>query len=107
MSAYLIIRLKIIDEDKIAKYREVTPSILEKYKGKFIARDNSVITLEGTKESRRVVIIEFPSMVEAKGFYHSTEYQEAIKLREGGAEVEFIAVDGIQRNKKCNKKSTK
>ena len=96
MSAYLIVRLKITDEDKIAKYREITPPILEKYKGKFIARDSNVTTLEGKKESRRVVIIEFPSMVEAKGFYHSTEYQEAIKLRESGAEVEFIAVEGVE-----------
>jgi len=95
MSAYLIVRLDITDEDKIAKYREVTPPIIKKYKGKFIARDSSVVTLEGNLESRRVVIIEFPSMTEAKGFYHSPEYQEAIKLREGGAEVEFIAVEGI------------
>jgi len=95
MSAYLIVRLDITDEDKIAKYREVTPLIIKKYKGKFIARDSSVVTLEGNVESRRVVIIEFPSMIEAKGFYHSLEYQEAIKLREGGAEVEFIAVEGI------------
>ena len=95
MSAYLIVRLKITDEDKIARYREATPLILEKYKGKFIAKDSNVTTLEGKKEFRRVVIIEFPSIVEAKGFYHSLEYQEAIKSREGGAEVEFIAVDGV------------
>ena len=90
MSAYLIVRLDISDEDKIAKYREVTPLIIKKYKGKFIAKDSSVVTLEGNVESRRVVIIEFP-----KGFYNSPEYQEAIKLREGGAEVEFIAVEGV------------
>ena len=95
MSAYLIVRLKIIDEDKIAKYREITPPILEKYYGKFIARSSEVITLEGKEESRRVVIIEFPSMKDAIGFYNSTEYQEAIKVRKGGADVEFIAVDGV------------
>jgi uncharacterized protein (DUF1330 family) len=95
MSAYLIVRLDIKDEDKIAKYREVTPAILKKYKGKFIARDSNVVTLEGNIESRRVVIIEFPSMIEAKGFYNSSEYQEAIKLREGRAKVEFIAVEGV------------
>ena len=95
MSAYLIVRLDITDEDKIAKYREVAPTIVKKYKGKFIARDSSVVTLEGNVESRRVVIIEFPSMIEAKEFYNSPEYQEAIKLREGGADVEFIAVEGI------------
>ena len=96
MSAYLIVRLNITDEQKIEEYRKITPPIIKKYKGKFIARDSNVTTLEGKKESRRVVIIEFPSMVEAKGFYHSTEYQEAMKLREGGAEVDFIAVEGVE-----------
>ena len=95
MSAYLIVRLNITDEKKIEKYRELTPPIIKKYQGKFIAKSSEVITLEGQKESRRVVLIEFPSMEEATRFYNSTEYQEAIKIREGGAEVEFIAVDGI------------
>ena len=95
MSAYLVVRLNITDEKKIEKYREVAPVIVKKYHGKFIARSSEVITLEGEKESRRVVIIEFPSMEEATEFYNSSEYQEAIKIREGGAEVEFIAVDGV------------
>lgn len=95
MSAYLIVRLNITDEKKIEEYRKITPPIIKKYHGKFVARSSEVITLEGEKESRRVVIIEFPSMKDATGFYNSTEYQEAIKIREGGADVEFIAVDGI------------
>jgi len=95
MSAYLIVRLNITDEKKIEQYRTLTPPIIKKYRGKFIAKSSEVITLEGKKESRRVVIIEFPSMEEATGFYKSFEYQEAIKVRQGGAEVEFIAVDGI------------
>ena len=95
MSAYLIVRLEITDEEKMKSYREVTPAILKKYNGVFIARDNNVTTLEGKKESRRVVIMEFPSMEKAQGFYNSSEYQEAMKLREGGADVEFIALEGI------------
>jgi len=95
MSAYIIVRMHITDEAKIQKYREATPPALEKYGATFIARSNDVLTLEGEKETRRVIIIKFDSMEKAKGFYYSSEYQEAMKEREGGAEVEFIALEGV------------
>jgi uncharacterized protein (DUF1330 family) len=55
-----------------------------------------VVTLEGPIETRRVVIIEFPELADAEAFYHSSEYAQARKLREGIAVAEFIAVEGVQ-----------
>jgi uncharacterized protein (DUF1330 family) len=51
--------------------------------------------LEGPDENRRIVVIEFPSLDDAKKFYYSNEYEEAIKLRSSVAEFEIIAVDCI------------
>lgn len=42
-----------------------------------------------------MVIIEFPNLDEAKRFYHSPEYAEAIKLRRDAAEFELVAVEGL------------
>jgi uncharacterized protein (DUF1330 family) len=55
-----------------------------------------MVTLEGPEETRRVVIIEFPSIDEAKAFYHSNEYQYARTLREGGANAQFVVLAGEQ-----------
>ena len=33
-----------------------------------------MVTLEGQEETRRIIIIEFPSLDDAKQFYHSEEY---------------------------------
>ena len=60
-----------------------TPPIIEKYRGKFIARGGPAVTLEDHAETRRIVLIEFPDLTDAEVFFHSQEYSEARKLREG------------------------
>jgi uncharacterized protein (DUF1330 family) len=94
MSAYIIARVNIKDQDHYRHYLAVTPSIIEKYGGSAIARSEEPLTLEGPEETRRIVILQFPSVEKAKGFYHSPEYREARKLREGAAVGELILIDG-------------
>jgi uncharacterized protein (DUF1330 family) len=96
MAAFLIARVNILDMNKYKQYLNVSPKIIEKYGGKYIARAGETVTLEGPEETRRVVIIEFPSLQRAKEFYNSIEYQEAKNLRNDAAIGELLVVDGIQ-----------
>lgn len=96
MPAYIVARVDVDDPALLKDYLAATPPIVEKYHGRFIVRGGSTVTLEGPKESRRIVIIEFPDMTDATAFYHSKEYSEARKLREGIAVAELIVVDGIK-----------
>lgn len=95
MASYVVIRVRTNDPGKLKDYQQVAPSIIEKYSGKFLARGGEIVTLEGPEENRRIIIIEFPGLKEAKEFYNSHEYQNAIKLRSGVAEFELIAIDGV------------
>lgn len=95
MAAYLIARVEVEDITLLKDYLAATPPIIEKYHGKFMARGGTTITFEGPEETRRIVLIEFPSLSDAEAFYHSREYEKARKLREGVAVAEFIAVDGV------------
>ena len=95
MPAYLIARVDVTDREQYRHYLSATPSIIEKYGGKAIARSTEPITLECPDETRRIVLLQFPSVEKAKEFYHSPEYQEARKLREGTAIGELVVVDGI------------
>jgi uncharacterized protein (DUF1330 family) len=95
MSAIIIIRVQVSNPSKLKSYQDVAPSIIEKYKGKLKVRGGEVVTLEGPDDNRRIVVIEFASLNEAKNFYYSDEYEAAIKLRNGAAEFEMIAVDCI------------
>ena len=95
MTAYIIARINVTDMTQYKEYTKLTPGIIEKFGGKFIARGGEVTTLEGAEEENRVVLLEFPTAEAAKDFYNSDEYQAAIKVREGASEGQFIVVDGV------------
>jgi len=95
MAAYLLARVGVTDWDRYKEYTKKTPGAIAKYGGKFIVRAGEMVTLEGPEETRRVVLIEFPSLEKAKEFYYSKEYQEAKKLRESAAKGQFLAIDGV------------
>lgn len=95
MAAYLIARITVTDMEQYQEYIRLTPAIIEKFGGRFIARGGEVITLEGPEETSRVVLVEFPSVADARAFYDSPEYQHAISVREGAATAHFVVVEGL------------
>lgn len=95
MPSYLLIRVTVTDPERYRQYMAVTPGILAQYGGRFIARGGKSVTLEGSEETRRLALVEFPSLEAAKAFYASSEYQAAKALRDGACEAEFIALDGL------------
>ena len=96
MAAYMIARVDVTNWDKYQEYMKVTPGLIEKYDGKFIARGGDLVTLEEPEESQRIVIVEFPTLEKVKAFYNSPEYQDAKRLRAGAATAQFIAISGTE-----------
>ncbi|WP_417515036.1 DUF1330 domain-containing protein [Minwuia sp.] len=95
MTAYVIARVNVTDPDKYENYKALAPAAIKKYGGEYLARGGAVELLEGPDETRRVVILSFPDMDAARGFYNSPEYQAAKKEREGAAEGQFLIVEGL------------
>jgi uncharacterized protein (DUF1330 family) len=94
MSAYIIVRVDVRDWDKYREYTRHTPRVLAKFGGRFIARGSEPIVLEGPEEKRRIVLIEFPSLDQARAFYESDDYKAIKKKREDAGEAQLLAVDG-------------
>lgn len=95
MPAYVLVKVNAPDPEKLKPYQEVAPIAVKKYNGKILARGGDVVSLEGIAENRRIVMLEFENLSDAKSFYHSDEYQKAVSLRAGVAEFEMIAFDGV------------
>lgn len=93
--AYVIAQVDVTNATQYAEYAKLTPDIIAKYGGRFVARAGRTATLEGPPAKPRVVIIEFPSFDAAQQFYASPEYTAARKLREGAASAQFVAVEGL------------
>ncbi len=96
MPACLIARVDVTDWDRYRQYTQATPGVIAKFGGRFVARGGQMVTFEGPAETRRVVIIEFPSLDQLKTFYQSAEYAEVKKLRAGAATGQFLAVEGLE-----------
>ena len=94
MPAYIIARVEVTDWTRYREYTKATPAAVARYGGKFIIRGGEITTLEGEPETRRLVVIEFPSLEQAKAFYQSPEYSQVKTLRAGAAVGQFLAIDG-------------
>src|ERR1043165_6930945 len=94
VGGYIVARVDVRDWEAYREYMRHTPRVIQKFGGRFIARGGETVTLEGPEEALRVVLIEFPSLEQAKAFYQSPEYAQTKRLREGGGEAQFVAVEG-------------
>ncbi|WP_277964079.1 DUF1330 domain-containing protein [Pseudomonas sp. RIT-To-2] len=95
MPAYLIGKMHVTDADRYGEYKKLTPEIVEKHGGRFLSRGGDKTMLEGDDETRRVVLVEFPSVREARQFYDSVEYAAARSLRNGAAaHMQLFIIEG-------------
>ena len=91
---YIIGIIDVTDQSKYGEYMKLSPAVVEKLGGHFVARAGNTKVLEGLPVTGRVVILEFPSFDRAEQFYNSPEYQALRKVREGAATVQFILIEG-------------
>ena len=94
MAAYIIDLADVTDRERYGDYAKATPAVVAQFGGRFIARGGRTRTLEGPTETRRTVILEFPTFEQAEAFYQSETYQRVKELRAGAANATFLLVDG-------------
>jgi len=96
MPAYVISEVEILDEARADIYRARASASIETYGGRYIVRAAPVELVEGERNARRrFVIVEFPSMARAREWYASTEYAEALKVRDGALTRTLTFVEGV------------
>jgi uncharacterized protein (DUF1330 family) len=95
MPAYLIYRAHVHDADAYRAYMTRTPEAIAAFGGHFLARGGDTVTLEGTPETARVIIVEFPTLEAARAFYDSDVYRATMPFRRDCAQVQMVIVDGV------------
>jgi len=93
---YLIARVGIDDLDTYKQYLARSPGVTAEFGGKFLVRGGQSHTAEGEEETRRLVVMEFPSFAAAKECYYSEAYQEIKAIRAPAGEAQFVLVDGVE-----------
>ncbi len=94
MKGYLIVEVEVTDPAAYEKYRAIAPAILERHGGRIIVRGGRMESVEGGWSPERLVVAEFPSFDQAQAFYHSPEYQRAVRLRLAAAKCKGVLIEG-------------
>ena len=94
MPAYIIIEIEIKDQKMFDEYKKLATDTIALYGGKYLVRGGETEILEGDWIPNRIVILEFPSMDQAKKWYSSEEYAPAMKLRNMSADSDMILAEG-------------
>jgi uncharacterized protein (DUF1330 family) len=95
MPAYVIVDLTVTNLPTMEEYRKRVPATLAAYGGRFLVRGGAHQTVEGDWKPNRLVILEFPSMEQAKRWYHSEEYREPLAMRLRAGHANMVMVEGV------------
>ena len=94
MPAYVIAEVEVTDAAAYEPYRPLAGASIARFGGRFLVRGGAARLLEGDGEPQRVVVIEFPDADTARRWYHSPEYQSALKIRQAASNGRLILVEG-------------
>ena len=94
MAAYVLNDMEITDPALFEEYKLLSPATVAQYGGRFLARGGRTETLEGDWSPRRLVIIEFPSVEQARAWADSPEYAPAKRLRQRASKSNLIVIEG-------------
>ena len=94
MPAYIIAEVDVTNPTGYEAYRPLAGASIAQYGGKFVVRGGKAELIEGSPDPARVVVIEFADSDAAKRWYHSPEYQEALKIRLANSTGRVLLVEG-------------
>ena len=94
LKGYWIAHADLIDPEGYKPYIAANKAAFGKFGARYLVLAGRCEVTEGRQRSRTVVL-EFPSYEAALACYRSPEYQAALKLRQGKAEVDLVVIEGV------------
>jgi uncharacterized protein (DUF1330 family) len=92
---YVVVDVDVHDPETYTEYRaKAAPTVLGRG-GRYIVRGGDVTHVEPGWDLHRFVILEFPTVAQAKEWYESPEYQEVLPIRLRSARSRLAMVEGL------------
>ena len=95
MPAYIIIDVDVKDKAQYAEYMKAGAPTIISHGGKPLVRGGKTQVLEGNWQPKRMIVLEFKTVDQARDWWNSSEYLEAKKLRFSAAQANVICVEGL------------
>src|SRR5687767_3809617 len=93
---YVLFTESVRDEEGMAAYGQQAVATMLKAGGRPIVVEVNAEVVEGDWPGPRTVILEFDSVEAERGWYHSSEYQAVIPLRQAAADANVAIVAGFE-----------
>jgi uncharacterized protein (DUF1330 family) len=94
MVAYVIAEIDVHDPAAYEEYKAAASASIARYGGSYRVRGGAAEALEGDAP-KRLVVLEFASLDAAKQWYHSADYQAAVKLRQKCSTGRLVLLEGL------------
>ena len=95
MPAYVIADVREVrDPDALVEYRRRNTDAVARHGGRFVVRGGELERLEGDWDTQRIVVMEFPDMAAARGWYESEDYAPLKAMRQAASDTNIILVAG-------------
>jgi len=95
MPAYVIADIDVQDAAKFEEYKKLSGPSGTPFGARYLVRGGKVEGLEGAWVPKRFVVIEFPSVEQAKAWWNSEAYGRARSIRQTCAKSNFVLVEGM------------
>ncbi len=95
MPAFVIVEIKIHDQELYRSYTLLTPETIASFGGEFVVRGGETISLEGDWIPERLVVLKFPTVETAQEWWNSEAYSKPKKIRQKAATTKMIIAAGI------------
>ena len=89
-AAAVIGHITVKDEQKWAEYRSRVPATLAPWGAELVLRGGLAEVLAGEHAHSDTVVIRFPDLASARGWYHSPAYRALVPLRQEAAAVDLM-----------------
>lgn len=96
MSAYLVVDTDLFDPEHYEQYKLQAKPIVEQFGGEYLARGGNMDFKETDLwRPKRMVLVRFPSVEQARRFYDSEQYQAVLPISQRSAKRTVIILEGL------------
>ena len=94
--AYVVGNITVHNPDRWAEYRAQVPATLVPWQAEIVMRAGMAQVLSGTHAHTDIVVLRFPDIAAAHGWFNSPAYQAALAHAKGASVRDLMVVEEIE-----------
>jgi len=97
--AYMVICIDVHDADGMEPYAGAAMPVLAAFQARVLVATDRTELEDGTWPRGRAVLIEFPSMEQARAFWSSPDYEPLKAMRTAVSDADIILIEGMSEER--------